>query len=170
MSGVGPSGDHKAKSPPISAKTFVQRFYDWYALQANNDKNDGPAWEIAVRQKPEVFAPKLLNALKEDIAVSAKAQGYIVGLDCDPILCTQDPGQRYFARSVKRFGSSSRVGVYEAWKNWRSPSPVAYPVVRMRNGRWQFTNFFYPGGADALTTLRLLKEDRRLHPIKPDHR
>src|SRR5437588_560107 len=79
-----------------SCRRFVQSFYDWYVTEALKD-NGGPASDFALRHRGSVFDPELLQQLKEDSEAQAKAKGEIVGLDFDPFLNSQDPGEQYVA-------------------------------------------------------------------------
>src|SRR5690349_11376036 len=66
-----------------SCRRFVQQYYDWYVPLIQKTRN-GPASDVALRRRPEVFNPSLFRALKVDSEASARAKGEIVGLDFDP--------------------------------------------------------------------------------------
>src|SRR5579872_3330643 len=81
----GCAGAQVAAPPDESAscRRFVQAFYDWY-LPVSQKQLKEPASNLAWRQKPAMFAPDLVRALKADADAQARAKGDIVGLDFDP--------------------------------------------------------------------------------------
>jgi FlaG/FlaF family flagellin (archaellin) len=88
-----------ARDSQRSCRDFVQRFYDWYVPIALKDNAGNPS-DRALRYKSHAFSPELLTQLKEDSTAQAKAKGEIVGLDFDPFLNSQHPGERYTAEKV----------------------------------------------------------------------
>ncbi len=88
------------------AQKFVQGFYDWYL-------NQKTPFEMAVKEKKSDFDPTLLKLLKEDLEASAKSPGEIVGLDFEPFLNTQDPGEKYVVGNAASQGETSfRVEIF----------------------------------------------------------
>jgi len=147
-----------------SAGEFVQQFYDWYVPKALKH-NAGPASDLALKYKGRVFSPKLSLALKEDSDAQAKVKGWIVGLDFDPFLNSQDSGERYEVGKATRKGGSYWVDVYGVWSGKKSEKADVVAEVVRKNGRWFFVNFHYPNAAnprsgDLLSVLALLQEDR----------
>ncbi|MGH9864892.1 MAG: hypothetical protein ACRD4H_05690 [Candidatus Acidiferrales bacterium] len=143
------------------ARDFVQRFYDWYVPRALKE-NAGPSSDLALKYRSYVFSPELFRALKKDSNSSKKADGEVVGLDFDPFLNSQDPGDRYEVGKVTHEGDSYRVEVYGVWSGKKSETPDVVPDLVLKNGRWLFINFYYPNlQRDLVSILKALAEDRR---------
>lgn len=145
-----------------SARDFVRQFYDWYVPIALED-HPGPASDLALKDRGAVFTSELSRALKRDSDASAKANGYIVGLDFDPFLNSQDPDDRYEVGKVTRQDDSYSVEVFGVSSGKREETPTVRPELIRRNGRWVFANFYYPGshGGDLLSVLRRLAKERQ---------
>ena len=142
-----------------SARGFVQGFYDWYVPKTLND-SAGPAWNLAIKVKRSVFSPQLAQALKEDSAAQAKAEGEIVGLDFDPFLNSQDPGRHYRVGKITQKGESYWVDVHSVSPGKLSLKPSIVAEVVQKNGQWCFVDFHYLNGHDLLGVLKELKESR----------
>lgn len=115
------------------------------------------------------FSPELMRQLKEDAAAQAKVTGEIVGLDFDPILFSQNPGQRYIAGNVTPKGDRYWVDVYGVWDGKKSAKPSVVPELIYRNGKWVFVNFHYghskfPENENLLSVLKVLRENRKKYP------
>jgi hypothetical protein len=123
-----------------------------------------PAFEIAIKQKPDVFSQKLLNALKEDPAAQAKSPEDIVGIDWDPFLNSQDPEDHYELGSITEKNGSFRVDIHGVRSGARFKKPSVIAEVKQENGRWLFVNFHRTDGSNLLATLRLLKQSRKKAP------
>jgi hypothetical protein len=114
-----------------------------------------------------MFSAKLFRALKADREAQANS-GEIVGLDFDPFIGSQDPGDpgdRYEVRRVSRQGNRCSAEVWfssRANKREISGSPEVVAELALENGKWRFVNFGYPSlNADLLSVLQALREDRR---------
>jgi hypothetical protein len=140
-------------------RKFTTHFYAWYIKAADTDR-------IAVlrtKEMQQALAPELLQALKRDYEAQAQDKtGYIVGLDFDPFLATQDPCEQYEVRKIVKkqdayWAEIHGIGGCEAHSN-----PDLSAEVKSRNGVWVFTNFYYHGpfAQDLLTLLRKLHRDR----------
>lgn len=145
----------KAQVPPQSARTFVEGFYKWYLPEALRDHGE-PSWLIALRVKGENFDPRLVRLLRADAAAQAKCDD-LVGLDFDPFLNSQDPSPEYAVREIRRHGHIYRAEIYSVQSGQKSSTPDVTAIVEQTRGRWRFVNFYYPRGADLLTTLKLPK-------------
>ena len=142
-----------------AADAFVRDFYQGFAPR-------GQASGLAVtdsllNERPMLFAPALLLALRQDAAARAKAVGEIDGLDFEPFLNSQDPCPRYVVGPATRADSSEpgavRVTVRAACDRASGPPPAFSVEVIPHAGSWQFVNFFYgPPAGDLLTLLRTL--------------
>jgi len=105
-----------------SAHSFVQLFYDWYVPLAKKETKQ-PASNVAIRERGALFGKELVLLLKEDAAAEAKADGYVVGLDFDPFLYSQDPSDRYDVGNITRRGDTCWVSVYGTRYGERSAQP-----------------------------------------------
>lgn len=146
-----------------SAQAFVQGFYDWYIpiAQTNNSR---PPFNIVLQNKPYLLSPELFRALEKDSEASAKSTD-LVGLDFDPFLNSQDPGDpgdRYEVGEAvrKRDGYSVKVFPVPVGSGTKGKSPIVLPEIKSRNGKWEFANFYYPGSGDLLSTLKRLAKNR----------
>jgi len=148
------------------SQKFVQDFYDWYVPKAQGDNNGAP-WMIALKEKSSAFDPKLAAALTEDNAAQAKVDDDIAGLDFDPFLNSQDPGERYVVGAAKWKGNMLQVDVYSIASGKKSDKPDVVDDLVKTQGHWQFVNFEYPGEGDLLSTLATLKADRE-KPATPN--
>jgi len=158
--------------PPSAGKTceaFVKDFYDWY-LRTDRAHSIWP-YDLVMKAKPPVLGAELLSGLRAVDAEAAKEQD--PGLDFEPILNTQDPGDTgdppYLVRDVKEDGKVCHADVYNQWNG--KTEKIVIPELRAENGRWIFTNFRYPNlpnqqGADLLSMIK-----RYLKPSKeaPKH-
>ena len=160
--GLQASADSVPKEK-VSARRFVQAFYDWYTPKTLND-HDGPASDLALKLKSSAFSPSLLLALREDSAAQAKSKDEIVGLDFDPFLASQDPDPRYLVGKTERKGGSYYVSVHSFRFGKRSAKPDVIAKLEKYHGAWRFTNFIYPDGGNLVGTLLMLKQERLLPP------
>jgi hypothetical protein len=147
-----------------SCRKFVQEFYDWYVPKAaSDDKNPGPASDLELKRWHASFSAELYRLLREDSAAQAKADE-IVGLDSDPFLWTQDPGDPpgdpYIASKVKRKGDSYWIEVYRVSAGKKSEKPAVTPELVFKNGHWIFVNFHGENG-DLLSWLKDLRKARQ---------
>jgi hypothetical protein len=145
-----------------AARKFVQSFYDWYVPQTSKPESE----LLALRTKRSLFTPQLRNALLEDWRAQAKVSDMIVGLDGDPFLNSQDPGDPYVAVSARAKGRVWLVPVHLVRDGKRSKAPqVIAAVERVKTG-WRFTNFLFPDGNDLLSVLKELQKERE-KPAQP---
>jgi hypothetical protein len=142
-----------------SIRGFVQGFYDWYVPKSLNE-SAGPAWNLAVKIKNSVFSPQLAQALREDSAAQAKAEGEIVGLDFDPFLNSQDPGRHYRVGKITQQGESYWVDVHSVSSGKMSVKPSVVAEVVQKNGQRHFVDFHYSNGHHLLRVLKELKDSR----------
>ncbi len=145
-----------------SAQAFTQKFYDWYVKQDGQDHNES-AEEIALKTKPQFFDAGLMQALKEDLAASAKSPDDVVGLDFDPFMNTQEDCGPYKTGKVTQDGDTYRVEVFGRCAPEKPGQPDVIAALKQVKGGWIFVNFFYPGNGDLLSVLQSLKKERE-HP------
>lgn len=145
-----------AQGPRDSVLQFVQSFLTWYVPIALATQ-EGPSSNAVLAQE-KWLSPELRAALRADSAAQARADGVIVGLDFDPFLDTQDPWQRYEARSVSRKGRRYFISIYGFRDDNNMARLEVIAEVARRNGSWVFTNFHYPKEhTDLVTVLRRLQ-------------
>ena len=141
---------------------FVQSFYDWYVPTALVD-NPTPAWIRAIREKKTVFSPQLASALEEDFSAQNKSLGDIVGLDFDPFLYTQDPGERYVVGSIAESSHGYLVEIHQVKAGKKSEPADVVVELSGDAGHWCLVNFHYAQGKDLLTILKSLRRTREKH-------
>lgn len=152
-----------AQDAALSCRKFVREFYGWY-VPLVHQRLQRAASTVAIERKPNVFAPALLQALKDDAEAQARASGDIVGIDFDPFVGGQDPADRYEARKVTVKGDRCEAEIWEKPTNGKwTPSAKPDVVAELSGsaGHWQFENFRYPDvNTDLLTTLAALRKER----------
>ena len=147
-----------------SLRGFVQDFYDWYVPKALSD-NVGPAWNLALQTKSSAFSLQLVQSLREDSAAQTKAKKQIVGLDFDPFLNSQDPGEHYEVGKIRQQGESYWVDIHSVWSGKKEKNPSVVAELIPKNGSWIFVNFHYQEGGDLLAILKKLRESRRVAQV-----
>jgi hypothetical protein len=141
-----------------SSRQFVQAFLDWYVPKLGS----GNPTQMAVEQRGDDFNPNLLKALKEDLAASAKSPDEIVGLDFDPFLNSQDPGDKYSTGAGTTNGKFTSVPIYRVMSGKRAAVASGFAVLERVDDRWRFANFAYPKIGNLMKVLAQLKADRAL--------
>ena len=158
------SSSHPASTAAIaaaSAAAFVRAFYDAYTPRGRT--SGLAATDSLLRERPDLFEPSLLAALRRDAAARAAAVGEIDGLDFEPFLNSQDPCERYEVDpagvAAASAGGRVRVSVHAVCGGTRRPEAGVTAEVAPAGRSWQFVNFYYgPPAGDLVTLLR------RLHP------
>ena len=143
-----------------SAGAFVQDFYDWYSPLAFRQKESLP-WNSVLTQRRDLFALKLVYALKRDSLASANIDGTYTGLDVDPFLNTENPCEHYLVAQVLEYTKSFRAEVKPICNGKLQAKTAVTAEVVFNKDRWQFTNFYYPEGQDLLRVLGELRKERR---------
>ena len=142
------------------AERAVAEFYAWYVPLAH-DSSDGGMH--AVRDRPVLFLPSLVTALREDSVANAQSKGDVVGLDGDPFLNAQDPCDKYAP-----VNTASRSGVFLVAVRGsggcaaHTTADVTVEVTPIQ-GRPVFTNFIYSSATrdNLVSTLADLAAARR---------
>jgi hypothetical protein len=155
----------QTEPPESSGKTceiFLKEFYGWYLT---NDRSTPPhgAWalEITLKVHPLLLSDELTRGIN---AVEAEAKkSHDVGLDFDPILNTQDPGDPgdppYLVRDVNVKAGACRADVYYQSTDGKVEK-IVIPELHVQNDRWVFTNFYYPNfPQDPNSNLRSIIEN-----------
>ena len=159
-----------AKSNPAlsadSARRTVDDFYSWYApIQ----KQTSSANMRAIRDRPSLFSPELVTALRVDSVASAASPGEVVGLDGDPFLNAQDACDRYASAGVVETGGRFLVQVLGSGGCLAHTTADVTVEVTPTRGNLVFTNFIYsPRDRDNLIALlAYLDSTRRAKQLKP---
>ncbi|MFI5136928.1 MAG: hypothetical protein ACHQIM_03815 [Sphingobacteriales bacterium] len=152
-----------------SARVFVQKFYDWYAVVDSSSiaSRKNPV-ASALGQKKECFDVHLRKAIMDDEHAQAKAKGELVGLDFDPFTNAQDTRVGYQTGNVKQIGDKFFVDVHDIAKGKSKEAILAAELVVVAevskaNGHWVFTNFIYnikDGNENLLQILKSLAKNR----------
>jgi hypothetical protein len=147
------------------ARTYVQEFYDWYVPRALQQA-DAPSWELVLGTKRFAFDPRLLDALKKDLAAGQRTSGDVDNLDFDPFLASQDPDEKYEVGNVSFKGGSYWAEIHGVSDRQKIEPASVVAEVRTINGRLTFLNFHYPAQkgvaqGDLLTILKQLAASRR---------
>lgn len=139
-------------SAESSCRNSVQRFYSWYVEKPIKENKD---WRAALQNKPAMFSKGLTQALRNSDAESTTSGDAV--LDFDPILATQDMGNRYIVRDVTVDHDRCLADVYGEWPvplSGIGPGPNVIAELIRDKGRWVFVNFHYPAsGATPKTDL-----------------
>jgi len=151
-------GQLATDSAAQSAARFAQAFYDWYKAQ-------GDRFEIALRERPQFFAPELLAAMKADLEAQVRNPNEVVGLDWDPFLATQDPCDPYRVGEVFRRGDTILVAVKGTCSD-AAPRPGPDVIAELRNvqQRWNFVDFRHAEDRGSLVHDLADLRERRSQP------
>lgn len=144
-----------------AADAFVRAFYQGYVPRGL--ASGLAATDSLLLERPTLFVPALLAALRQDAAARAAAVGESDGLDFDPFLNSQDPCERYTVGPATPSSTvepnAVRVTVRAECDQASGPPPAFTVEVVPQAGTWQIVNFYYESPAGDLLTLL-----RRLHP------
>lgn len=157
----------KAQSAVVSkesARIFVQKFYDWYAVMDADDnftkKHNASAFSFTVHRHGEYFDIHLKNALMDYFHTPLKDDE--MGLDFDPISAAQDTRTGFQTGNVTQLGNNFFVDVHDVKKGTIRKdilaSPIAIVVEVAKVGSvWKIANFIYPAeGKSKQTNLQQL--------------
>jgi len=144
----------------VAPQQHVQAFYDWYVPTAAKEHKE-PAFITALHQRKALFSSELFQALEDDAAVQSKAPGEIVGIDWDPFLHSQDPGDPYKVGKVSTKSGRTLVEVFAVHLGQKSRKPDVIVELVKKDGRWVFTNFRDANGRDLLSALKALSQSRK---------
>jgi len=158
------------QKPPASAgkscEAFVKEFYGWYLpiAQAEIERHVDPL-DLAVKANPPVLSRELIHGLEAVRAEETKTGD--AGLDFDPVLNSQDPGDPgdppYLIRDARVEGDICRADVYYQSRNGKSER-IVVPELRTEHDHWIFTNFRYPNSSypESGNLVSLIKNYLRL--------
>jgi hypothetical protein len=146
-----------------ACRTFVQGFYDWYV---SLPIPGSVPLEVALTNKRHAFSPQLVQGLKE--VLKAEARDREVWLDQDPVLNSQDHGDRYEVRKISLKDGNCLADIYGVWFSpvaaRTSAKPDVVAELTIKNGRWCFVNFHYPdsetpASENLVSMLKWIEED-----------
>jgi hypothetical protein len=144
---------------------FVQSFYNWYVPLALELHPERPALELALERRSSSFAPALARALEADLKAAAAEPDYIVGIDFDPFLASQDPCERYEVGRIHRDGQTYLAEIHRVCEGERRTEPDIVAELVPGGGLWLFANFRYPDvRSDLLSELGSLRRSREEQP------
>jgi hypothetical protein len=155
-------------SPAESCRKFVQEFYDWYVPKAaafpdKRDKSLPRSSDLALKRRRSSFSVALYRSLLENSRAQDKA-AELVGLDYDPFLNSQDPGDPpgdpYRASEVTERSGKCFVKLYRTVSGKKEGKPNVIPELIYRRDRWVFVNFHFPEGGNLLGILEELRKER----------
>jgi hypothetical protein len=150
-----------------SPSQFVQSFYDWYVALKDNRQ---PSELVALRTRREMFDRKLVAELEADFRAAAEVRDYVVGLDFDPFLNSQDPASKYFIGTSSQRGNIYTVSVYSTPTRTARTVPDVVVELERNGGSWRMMNFDYPGQkSDLKSDLRLLRQNRERYGRHSSH-
>ena len=167
LSCSGPGQRRNDEDNDRSCREFVQGFFDWYVPNAAKDNKEA-GWDLAMKDRPNVFTAELLQQLTADSQAQHKAAD-IVGLDFDPFLNCQDCGERYVVGNVTVTAAKCSTEVYGVWSGKKNDKPNVVPELIGKDGKWLFVDFHYPNpsGPEFESLLRQLKTLRDLRENAP---
>ncbi|SRR6266571_703823 len=157
-------GNPTTDSAAQTAAAFTQAFYDWY--RRHDDR-----LETAVAERPALFGPELLAALKADITAQDQSPGEIVGIDWDPFTASQDPCDPYRVDRITRRGDTIFVAVRGLCTDAAPrPGPDVFAELHHTASGWVFVNFREPGDTNSLLDhLALLRQQREVNSTRGRH-
>jgi hypothetical protein len=152
-----------AQTDTESSQAFVQSFYDWYTPLSLKE-HSLPAIDITLSERQNLFSHELYMSLRADSIARKKDPGFIVGLDFDPFLATQDPCEKDEVGKAILEGDKYIVEVYEVCEGKKRTAPNVEVELSKKDGQWIIDNFYYPpfgtSEKDLLSKLELLKKER----------
>lgn len=154
------SGQKKPKqNTSNSCREFVVEFYSWYL--ANH--NQGRAGDLALNDRPYLFSPAIVKALREDNEAQEKAGSDLVSLDGDPFVGADGFAERYIVEKITTKQGRCWAEVHAVWDGKEDEASDIIPELEVGNGKWRFRNFYFPSAAnpkgwDLLGVLKVLRE------------
>jgi len=113
-----------------SCQNFVQAFYDWYLHVAAKQTDVSPL-DYAVKYRNHAFTSELIDRLKE------KAETW----DVDPLVNSQDPGEREVVGGVTIKGATCRAEIYDIRDGKRGDKPQVVAKLVRHGHSWVFVDF-----------------------------
>jgi hypothetical protein len=157
-----------------SCREFVAKFYSWYLANAPKE-NQGRASDVALKHRPYLFSPAIVQALREDNEAQDKAGSDLVSLDGDPFVGADGFAQRYIVKKITTRQSRCWAEVHAVWDGKEDEAPDTIPELELRNSEWHFVNFYFPSasnpkGWDLLSALRALREGEKQYRSGKDQK
>jgi len=150
----------------MSARRFVQDFYDWYIMAT--ERHSHTVWDSVTGSRSPLFSQSLLKALRADIAAQ-RATSEIVSVvgAYDPFTNSQDPCARYEAGRTTPGSNGVEVAVWARCGD-EPPTLAVLVDVSNANGTWRFEDFRVPGqpAAGLRASLQRAAEERIVARMK----
>jgi hypothetical protein len=140
-SAAGSASAQAMSEDSISARQFVQAFYNTYLAAARTSTAGPTFWRML---NSDALDTKLAAALREDsLSSDLGAGGSREGLNFDPFLASQDPCPRYEVVAAQSSGEGFHVKLSPVCLNaeWQTQGPTV--AVGKRGARWRIVNIFY---------------------------
>ena len=149
-----------------SAQRAVDAFYEWYVPM---QKQTSQAAMRAIHDRPALFAPALVTALRADSVASAASPGEVVGLDGDPFLNAQDACDKYSSAGVVEASGRFLVQVLGSGGCAAHTTADVTVEVSPANSGVVFTNFIYSARDrdNLISLLAYLDSTRRAKKPAP---
>lgn len=104
--------------------------------------------DIALKSKPYLFSPDLVQQLKEDSEAQERAGSDLVSLDGDPFLGGDGPAERYMVERITMKDGKCWAEVHGVWEGKENKTADVTPELVLSNDQWRFVNFFFPTPSD----------------------
>jgi len=153
------SAQQRSHTDADSARTLVQRFYNWYVPRAANPRGRDMIMQAATHG-PLPFDNELVRWLRIDSTARARAKDEVDGLDGDPYLNAQDPCDAYTVKSAAAAGQAFMVSVLGHGGCTAHTKPDVVVEIGRRAEHWTILEFRDPTRHNE-GTIPLLKQ---LHP------
>ena len=148
-----------------SCSEFVGKFYTWYLANALRPNRFSDS-DIALKSRPYLFSPDLVQQLKADSDAQKKAGSDLVSLDADPFLGADGPAERYIVERIMIKDGKCWAEVHGVRERKEGETAEVTPELMLKGGRWVFVNFYFPSPSDPkavnlLSGLKALREFRK---------
>ena len=147
-----------------SCRKFVGRFYSWYATNASQDlERDGG---VALKHRPSLFSPAIVQALRADDEAQEKAGSNVVSLDGDPFVGGDGLADGYKVEKVEIVDGRCWAQVHAVVDGMENQAPDVTPELEIKNNKWVFVNFYFPSPSNPkawnlLSALNALRNEQR---------
>jgi hypothetical protein len=155
-----------------SCREFVTTFYKWY-LELSLKHDSLSHSDRALEDRPYLFSSELVQRLKEESEVQAKAGADLVGLDMDPFSGPDGRGDGFVVERVTAKDDRCWAEVHFVWNGEKDAAPDVTPELTAQSHRWTFVNFYYPSpsdpkASDLLSELKAARESWKVSGLLKD--
>jgi hypothetical protein len=168
------SQERRLQNTGSSCREFVAKFYSWYLINASKE-NQGRAGDVALKDRPYLFSPVIVQSLREDDEAQEKAGSDLVSLDGDPFVGADGLAERYIVEKVTVRDGRCWAEVHAVWEGKEDVTPDVTPELVIKHGRWLFANFYFPSpsdpkGWDLLGALKALRKGQNQYGSGKDRK